>query len=95
MLKCGQEGHGLAGAILAHTLINRGIKVTCTEGQIKHSASRIAAGLINPFIGPKLNPPPTFGKCMESNFQFFSKTFSCSKIFVFIFLIIDPQLKWI
>ena len=45
-------GHGLAGAILAHTLINRGIKVTCTEGQIKHSASRIAAGLINPFIGP-------------------------------------------
>ena len=66
-------GHGLAGAILAHTLINRGIKVTCTEGQIKHSASRIAAGLINPFIGPKLNPPPAFGKCMESNFQFFRK----------------------
>ena len=29
-------------------------------------------GLIN-LIGPKLNPPPTFGKCMESNFQFFRK----------------------
>ena len=66
-------GHGLAGAILAHTLIDRGFRVTCTEGEINHSASRIAAGLINPFIGPKLNIPLDFQQCIASNLHFFKK----------------------
>ena len=66
-------GHGLAGAILAHTLIDRGFRVTCTEGEINHSASRIAAGLINPFIGPKLNIPLDFQQCILSNLHFFKK----------------------
>ena len=66
-------GHGLAGAILAHTLIDRGFRVTCTEGEINHSASRIAAGLINPFIGPKLNIPLDFQQCIVRNLHFFKK----------------------
>ena len=66
-------GHGLAGAILAHTLIDRGLKVCCSEGKINYSASRIATGLINPFIGPKLNIPFEFKRCTEVNFHFFKK----------------------
>ena len=66
-------GHGLAGAILAHTLLDRGLRVTCTEGEINHSASRIAAGLINPFIGPKLNIPLDFQQCIARNLHFFKK----------------------
>ena len=66
-------GHGLAAAILAHTLIDRGLRVTCTDGGINHSASRIAAGLINPFIGPKLNIPLDFQQCIVSNSHFFKK----------------------
>ncbi|NBQ03032.1 MAG: FAD-dependent oxidoreductase, partial [Opitutae bacterium] len=50
-------GHGLAGAILAQSLLMRGIRVHCVDAGIKHSASSVAAGLINPFIGPKLNIP--------------------------------------
>ena len=50
-------GRGLAGALLTHSLIDEGFKVYCTDAAIDHSASRVAAGLINPFIGPKLNIP--------------------------------------
>ena len=46
-------GHGLAGAILAQSLLMRGIRVHCVDAGIKHSASSVAAGLVNPFIGPK------------------------------------------
>ena len=63
----------MAGAILAHTLIDRGLKVSCSEGKINYSASRIATGLINPFIGPKLNIPFEFKRCTEVNFHFFKK----------------------
>ena len=66
-------GHGLAGAILAHSLLDEGFKVYCTDAEIDHSASRVAAGLINPFIGPKLNIPQEFRDCIEANIIFFKK----------------------
>ncbi len=66
-------GHRLAGAILAHALIDEGFKVYCTDAEIDHSASRVAAGLINPFIGPKLNIPQEFRDCIEANLRFFKK----------------------
>lgn len=66
-------GHGLAGALLAHSLIDEGFKVYCTDAAIDHSASRVAAGLINPFIGPKLNIPLDFRNCIEANIRFFKK----------------------
>lgn len=43
------------------------------EGKIEHSASRIAAGLINPFIGPKLNLPFAFQQCIDGSLDFFGK----------------------
>lgn len=64
-------GHGLAGAILAQSLLMRGIMVHCVDAGIKHSASSVAAGLINPFIGPKLNVPEQFNECMKANLAFF------------------------
>ena len=66
-------GHGLAGAILTQTLIDYGLKVRCIEGKIEHSASRIAAGLVNPFVGPKLNIPLKFSECLKHNKVFFGK----------------------
>ena len=74
-------GHGLAGAILAQTFHSRGIFAACFEGEIIHSASRVAAGLINPYIGPKLNIPKDFTKCIKSNRSFFTdfeKKHSCN-----------------
>ena len=50
-------GHGLAGAVLAHQLLNRNQKVTVMDGNLAHSASGVSVGLVNPLIGPKLNPP--------------------------------------
>ena len=76
-------GHGLAGALLTHSLIDEGFKVYCTDAAIDHSASRVAAGLINPFIGPKLNIPLDFRNCIEANIRFFKnwENFYGEKIF--------------
>ena len=53
-------GHGLAGSMLAHTLLRRGVKVTVLDAKMAHSASQVSVGLINPFIGPKFNIPEDF-----------------------------------
>jgi glycine oxidase len=64
-------GHGLAGAILSHTLMKRGISACVLEANKAHAASKVSAGLINPLIGPKLNIPHDFTECMEENLRFF------------------------
>lgn len=64
-------GHGLAGAVLAHTIIERGLDAIVLEANMPHSATRVSAGLINPFIGPKLNIPEDFSACMSANQHFF------------------------
>ncbi len=66
-------GHGLAGAILAHTLIEHKQDVLVLDSQMPHSATKVSAGLINPFIGPKLNVPEDFSVCMLENNNFFQK----------------------
>ena len=58
-------GHGLAGAILAQTFAKQGMSVDVTEANLPHHASPIAAGLVNPLIGPKLNPPFDIEKCLQ------------------------------
>ena len=71
-------GHGLAGAVLAQTFVKFGIIVDVAEADLPHHASPIAAGLVNPLIGPKLNPPFDIDKCLEEihEFQdFFSRNF--------------------
>ena len=71
-------GHGLAGAILAQTFLKHGKTVDVTEADLPHHASSIAAGLVNPLIGPKLNPPFDIEKCLREIRKlndFFSRKF--------------------
>lgn len=48
-------GQGLAGSILAHKLISYGSKVMVIDNDHSHSASVVAAGIINPINGHRLN----------------------------------------
>jgi len=48
-------GQGLAGSILAFALIRRGQKVMVIDKLHQGSSSRVAAGLINPITGHRLN----------------------------------------
>ena len=64
-------GHGLAGAVLAHRLLGRGKKVKVLDSEFPHSASEVSVGLVNPLIGPKLNPPEKILECLEENTRFF------------------------
>ena len=64
-------GHGLAGSALAHMLLKRGQRVVVLEDKSLHSASKVAAGLVNPLIGPKLNIPMHMGDCLMQSMNFF------------------------
>ena len=44
-------GHGLAGAVLAHTLAQAGARLLVLDVPAPDSASRVAAGLVNPLAG--------------------------------------------
>lgn len=66
-------GHGLAGSVLAHTLLGLNQDVVVLEADLPHAATQVSAGLINPFIGPKLNIPEDFLPCMRANERFFDK----------------------
>jgi glycine oxidase len=56
-------GHGLSGAILAQTFLQKKQLVDVCETDLPFHASKIAAGLVNPFIGPKLNTPLAIEEC--------------------------------
>ncbi len=47
-------GQGLAGTILAHTLITQGFRVMVIDNSHRGSSSQVAAGIINPVTGPRL-----------------------------------------
>ncbi len=64
-------GHGLAGSVLARTLMKRGYRVMVLDIRSRHSASRVAAGLINPLIGPKFNFPLHIENCLTESENFF------------------------
>ena len=64
-------GHGLAGATLAHLLLRRGQRVMVLDNKLPHSASQVAAGLINPLIGPKFNVPAHMADCLTESMDFF------------------------
>jgi glycine/D-amino acid oxidase-like deaminating enzyme len=48
-------GQGLAGSMLAFCLIEAGFRVLVIDNQHKGSASKVAAGIINPITGHRLN----------------------------------------
>ena len=64
-------GHGLAGATLAQFLLRRGQRVVVLDKKLPHAASKVAAGLINPLIGPKFNLPAHIDNCLAENLRFF------------------------
>ncbi|WP_242916077.1 NAD(P)/FAD-dependent oxidoreductase [Pontibacter liquoris] len=71
-------GHGLAGAILAHTLRRQGRSVLVIDKPKPDSASNVAAGLVNPVAGKRfakswrvdefLPAADTFYKALEAHF---------------------------
>lgn len=65
-------GHGLAGAVLAHTLLERKQNVSVIDTNLGHSASSVSVGLVNPLIGPKLNLPEKMAECIQINKKFFA-----------------------
>jgi flavin-dependent dehydrogenase len=65
-------GHGLAGAVLAHTLIKKKQDVSVMDTNLGHSASSVSVGLVNPLIGPKLNLPKKMIECLQINQKFFA-----------------------
>ena len=94
-------GHGLAGAILAHSLLERGQNVRVIDSCSPHSATQVSAGLINPFIGPKLNIPTDFDNCMDANLHFYQmiekhaeKKFLQSIDLFRIFLAVAQKDRW-
>ncbi|MBT3637004.1 MAG: FAD-binding oxidoreductase [Opitutae bacterium] len=64
-------GHGLAGSALAHMLLKCGQRVVVLDDKSPHSASKVAAGLINPLIGPKFNAPLHAKDCLTESQRFF------------------------
>lgn len=48
-------GQGLAGSLLSHFLIERGQRVLVLDNNHSNSASKVAAGIINPITGHRLN----------------------------------------
>ena len=73
MMKILIVGHGLAGAILAHRFLMRGVVVRVIDACKPNSASSVSAGLINPLIGPKLNLPTDFEECRQATITFFQE----------------------
>lgn len=49
-------GRGLSGSLLGWMLIQRGQKVLIVDRYHRGSASKVAAGIINPVTGPRLTP---------------------------------------
>ncbi|MDE0578176.1 MAG: FAD-dependent oxidoreductase, partial [Opitutales bacterium] len=58
-------GHGLAGALLADALERRGKRVAVADPYLTFGATKVAAGILNPIIGPKLNAPWRIKDCLE------------------------------
>jgi len=53
-------GQGLAGTILAHSLITSGCRVMVIDNLNDGSSSKVAAGIINPITGPRLKQDNDF-----------------------------------
>jgi len=58
-------GHGLAGALLADALERRGRRVAVADPYLPFGATKVAAGILNPIIGPKLNAPWRIEDCLS------------------------------
>ena len=64
-------GQGLAGSLLAWTLMQRGQRVLVWDDHQRSSASRVAAGLINPLAGMRFNRPARVDEWLTSGRQLY------------------------
>ncbi len=60
-------GQGLAGSLLAWRLIETGRRVVVIDDADRESASRVAAGLLNPLAGRRLRPPAQLGPALDAS----------------------------
>jgi glycine/D-amino acid oxidase-like deaminating enzyme len=66
-------GQGLAGTVLAHTLIQQGRSVLVIDNNDPHSSSRIAAGLFNPIVPKRLAKSWRVDELMPVMTEFYQK----------------------
>ena len=66
-------GQGLAGSILAHTLITQGCRVMVIDNYHKGASSQVAAGIINPITGPRLTNNDDFKNYYLSAKSYYAK----------------------
>lgn len=64
-------GHGLAGSILAHILVAKGQRVMVLDHEKESTASLVAAGIINPITGHRLNITEGFEQLMPVALDFY------------------------
>lgn len=57
-------GQGIAGSVLAYTLMEAGFSVCVVDDGHKTSASTVAAGMINPVLGRRLSKAWEIEKCL-------------------------------
>ena len=66
-------GQGLAGSALAYQLLQAGQKVLVIDNQYANSASRVAAGLLNPITGNEMKKTWWADRLFPYLFQFYRK----------------------
>ena len=64
-------GQGLAGSLLAFALIQRGQRVLVVDNNLYGSSSQVAAGLINPITGHRLNLNHDFNDHLNNALAFY------------------------
>ena len=69
-------GHGLAGAVLSHHMIDKGYKIIVVDNPSKNRTSSVAAGLYNPITGRKMVKTwmaDELFKVLEPTYQYLEK----------------------
>ena len=76
-------GQGLAGSLMAYELLNRGKSVLVIDKEHQGAASKVAAGLINPITGHRLNITNGFYSFNEGAIPFYKSIESKLKIHIY------------
>lgn len=64
-------GQGIAGSVLAYTLLQRGLSVRIVDDGHKTSASMVAAGMVNPVLGQRLNKAWEIELCLPAAIELY------------------------
>ncbi len=67
-------GQGLAGSALAWRLLHRGASCLVVDRPLNETASRVAAGLVNPLTGRKVRPEWRQSECLSEADAYYRET---------------------